>query len=326
MKKQSKIKLAGYKRLLGDVKTLLERARNQAYKAVDNIRVQTYWQIGERVATEELKHKGRAVYSKRIIEKLAKDIGFTRAVLYRILQFYKAYPIVVTLSRQLSWSHYEVLITIVSKEKREFYEQQTLQNQWSVRILREQVGRRLFERRKTIKAKKDSLAVLAKPLVPEEAFKDTYSFDFLKLPDIFDEEKLEKALLLNVEKSLLEFGADFSLAGRQRKIVIDQQIHAIDLEFFHRGIPCLVLVELKVGKFKSEYIGQMNKYLNYYRENRKYPLEKDPVGLIICEFMGKEEVYYALGNVNNKIFVAEYETKLPSKRYISKGLKKQKRK
>lgn len=310
-----------YKRLLEDIRGLLGQAKAQAYKAVDNIRVQSYWQIGERIAREELKHKNRATYSKRIIEKLAEDLGFSRAVLYRILQFYKTYPIVVTLSRQLSWSHYEVLIALSSREKREYYEQQVMRNCWSVRELRRQVNKRLFERKGKAALPATSLAV-AQPFSPDEVFKESYNFEFLKLSGAYDEQEMERALLLNVEKLLLEFGADFSLAGRQRKLTIDRQIHTIDLEFFHRGIPCIVLVELKIGKFKGEYAGQMNKYLNYYKENRKYPSEKDPIGLIICEGRGQEEVYYALGDIKNRIFVAEYKIKLPSEKDIAERLKK----
>jgi len=179
-----KQKITGYKNLVEDIKFLLEKARAQAYKAVDNIRVQTYWQIGERIAREELKYKGRAAYSKKIIKELAIDLGFSRVVLYRVLQFYKLYPIVSAVPRQLSWTHL-------------------------------------------------------------------------------------------VELLLFEFGENFSLAGRQRKIVIDGQIHAIDLEFFHRGIPCIVLVDLKLGRFKGEYVGQM------MSSDRGYKKLIDSVGVLL---------------------------------------------
>lgn len=313
------IQLAGYRSLLDDIRELLERARAQAYKAVDNIRVQTYWQIGERIAREELRHKGRAAYSKKVIKRLSVDLGFSRVILYRILQFYKAYPIVSTVPRQLSWSHLVELLGISNSEERQFYEGLAVKNVWSSRELREQIKNKLYSRRAKMLIPRKELAIA--PQAPEEIFKDIYNFEFLKLSDTYDEEELEKALLLNVEKLLLEFGTDFSLAGRQIKIIIDQQIHTIDLEFFHRGIPCIILVDLKIGKFKSEYVGQMNKYLNYYRENRKYPWEKDPIGLIICGEKGKEEAHYALGNLTNRIFVAEYKLRLPREIDIVKKLR-----
>ncbi|MEW6095195.1 MAG: PDDEXK nuclease domain-containing protein [bacterium] len=320
-KKQVEI-VEGYNEILSDIRSLLEKATYQAYKAVDNIRVQTYWQIGERIARGELEHKERADYGKQVIENLAVDLGFQKRVIYRMLQFYKTYQIVSTLSTQLSWSHYQELILILENKERNFYETQIIQNNWSVRELRRQIKNNLYQ--SILKEGKLSIIqpISLKHLLPEQVFKDTYNFDFLQLQNGYNEKQLEEGLLANVERLLLEFGFDFSLAGRQRKIIIDQEIHTIDLEFYHRGIPCIILVDLKTGKFKSEYVGQMNKYLNYYRENKMYPWEKLPVGLIVCEYKGKEEVHYALGGLENKIFVAEYKAKLPGEEEIGRGLKK----
>jgi len=312
--------IEGYNEILRDIRSLLEKATYQAYKAVDNLRVQTYWQIGERIYRGELEHKGRADYGKQAIDNLAVDLGFQKRVIYRMLQFYKTYPIVSTLSTQLSWSHYQELILLLEKEERNFYESQITQNNWSVRELRNQVRSKLYSRA----VKKNKLItvtpMLITPILPEQVFKNTYNFDFLQLQKGHSERQLEEGLLVNVERLLLEFGPDFSLTGRQRKIIIDQEIHTVDLEFYYRGIPCIILVDLKKGKFKSEYVGQMNKYLNYYQENKMYPWEKSPVGLIICEYKGKEEAHYALGGLENKIFISEYKTKLPSEEEIGRGL------
>ncbi|MCK4492079.1 MAG: DUF1016 family protein [Candidatus Altiarchaeales archaeon] len=321
---EKKEKLDDYDQLLRDIKSILQRGLSKAYKAVDNLRVQTYWQIGERIVREELEHKERADYGKRVIEDLAKDIGFRRDELYRIVQFYRTYPIVVTVSRQLSWSHYLELIKIENKEERDFYESQTIQNMWGVRELREQIQGKLYNRAKSEGKLTITMQVPSKPAIPEQVFKDIYHFDFLRLEEGYTETELERGLISNTEKLLLEFGSDFSLSGRQRKIIIDGQVHAIDLEFYHRGIPCIVLVDLKVGRFKSEYIGQMNKYLNWYKEHKRYEWEKDPIGLIICQYKGREEVYYALGGISNKIFVAEYKIKLPSEEEIKDAIMKRK--
>ncbi len=317
--------LDDYEGILEDVRGLIDRAKYQAYKAVDNIRVQTYWQIGERIVWAELDHKERADYGKYLIERLAGDIGFQRSVLYRIVQFYKAYPIVAALRQQLSWTHYRILITIEEDKVRAFYENLTIQNSWSSRELKEQIRLDLYS--KTIKKGKLIIPTpqLLNPVKPEKAFKDSYDFDFLSLKEDYIESDLEMALISDVEALILEFGTDFYLSGRQKPIIIDGEYHSIDLEFYHRGIPCIVLVDLKKGRFKAEYVGQMNKYLNYYRENKKYPWEKDPVGLIICEYKGDEEVHYALGNIDNKIFVAEYRLQLPSAADIREGLKRLKK-
>ncbi len=315
-------KLERYDELLYDIKSLLERAKYAAYKTVDNIRVQTYWQIGERIAREEFQHKERAEYGKRAIEMLAKDLGFERRLFYRIVKFYRKYPIVVTVSPQLTWSHYEALITIEDNKIRLFYGQQTLQNVWSIRELREQIKLNLYE--KTLKDGKivKITSLPLKPVIPEEAFKNSYRFDFLDLPKKYSEKDIENGLLFRTEQLLLEFGTDFALLARQKPIIIDGEYHRVDLELYHRGIPCIILVDLKMGKFKADYVGQMNKYLDYYKENRKYEWECDPIGLIICEYKGEEEVHYALGSLSNKIFVADYKAKLPPEEEIKKKLKR----
>jgi len=314
--------LGDYDELLTDIKSLLEKAKYAAYKTVDNIRVQTYWQIGERVAREELHHKERADYGKRVIERLSVDLGFARRLVFEIVQFYKTYPIVHALRAQLSWTHYRALLRIKNENGREFYENQIIQNAWSTRELEKHVKSKLYK--KTLKDGKfvKVPSVPLKPVVPEEAFKNSYNFDFLDLPEKYNEKDIETGLLFRTEELLTEFGTDFALLAIQKPIIIDGEYHNVDLELFHRGIPCIILVDLKIGKFKSSYIGQMNKYLNYYRENRKYKWEFDPIGVIICEYKGKEEVHYALGNLSNKIFVAEYKAKLPSEEEIKRRLKR----
>ncbi|MCK4613635.1 MAG: hypothetical protein KAU14_02435, partial [Thermoplasmata archaeon] len=141
-------RLEGYNEVLTDIQSLLEKAKYQAYKTVDNLRVQTYWQIGERIVREELKHKSRADYGDRLIEYLSIDIGIRTRILYRMVQFYQSYPILSTVSTQLSWSHYTELILVGDKVERSFYETGAIQNRWSVRKLRDTIKSNLFERAK----------------------------------------------------------------------------------------------------------------------------------------------------------------------------------
>ena len=310
--------LAGYAQLLKDVKAILERGLSRAYQAVDNIRVQAYWQIGERVTREELVHQDRADYGERLIERLARDLGYSRRLMYDIVRFYKTYPIVHALHAQLSWTHYRQCIAIEDKDERDFYEIQTITNRWSSRTLQNKIRTKTYQQ-----VKRTGHIVTSLPLKfpsPEEAFKDVYNWDFLQLSEDYSERELEENLIGQIEHVLLEFGRDFSLVGRQRKLVIDGQMHSVDLEFYHRGIPCIVLVNIKRGRFKSEYVGQMNKYLNFYNENYRYDWEKHPIGLIVCERKGKEEVHYALGGLEEHIFVAEYRVKLPDEEEIARRL------
>jgi hypothetical protein len=136
LEKKGEEGLDGYTEILQDIKSLLEKARYKAYKAVDNLRVQTYWQIGERIVRGELQHRERADYGERVIERLASDLDIAKRNLHNTVRFYRVYPIVQTVSAQLSWSHFVVLIYLNNKEERLFYEQQTIQNAWSVRELR----------------------------------------------------------------------------------------------------------------------------------------------------------------------------------------------
>ncbi len=309
----------GYKTLREDIAYLLEKAKLQAYKAVDNIRVQTYWQIGERIVREELK-EGRADYGSKVIPLLAQDLGFSRTELFRMAEFYKAYPIVAAVPQQLSWSHIRELIPIDSEEERRFYEVQTIKNTWSLYKLREQIKAKVYQQVK----KEGKVEIVSKlPLQlpePDEVFKDTYHFDFLSLKEGHSEQDLEDALADKIVQTLMELGHGFYFGGRQKKILIDGQIHTVDLEFYNRELQCIVLAELKTERFRAEFVGQMNKYISYYRENIQLPFEKPTIGLIICAGKGKEEVHYALAGLDDRIFVAEYKTKLPSEAEIKRKL------
>ena len=181
-KDNNNLDITDYNQILGDIRSILKKGVSKAYKAVNNLRVQTYWQIGERIVRDELEHKGRADYGKQIIEKLAIDLEFSRATMFSIVAFYRTYPIVQTLSGQLSWSHYLEFIRIENKNERDFYELQTLSNMWSVRQLQKQIRNDLYGHSKT----DETLTIQSrptKPILPEQIFKDTYNFDFLTLDE-----------------------------------------------------------------------------------------------------------------------------------------------
>lgn len=169
-----------------------------------------------------------------------------------MVQFYKTYPFASSLTKELSWSHYQELISLEGAEERKFYEIQIIQNQWSVHKLRTEIKAKLYQS----KGQDNQLPVISslptQIIDTNQLIKNSYNFGFIELLEKYNERDLEEGLMHNVEKLLLEFGHDFSLTGHQSKILIDQQIHAIDIEFYHRGIPCIILVDLKIGRFKSE--------------------------------------------------------------------------
>jgi len=308
--------------LLSEIRGLLQTARARAYQAVDNIKVQAYWQVGERIVRAELEHKERADYGARMVEELARDLGIARRTLYEIVQFHRAYPLVHTLRADVSWSQYVVLVRVDDARARAFYEAQAARNGWSVQELTGQIraglyGRTLREGPAPLVAAPSSPA-----LRPEDAFRSVYHFDVPGLPVMFSEDDLERALLSHFERFMAELGPDFYIRRRQQPLTIDGQVHRIDLELYCRAIPTVVVCDLKLGPFDDHDVGQMNKYVNYYRERvPRYEWEKPPIGLIICARAGQEEVRYALGGLEEKIFVAEYRVNLPSEEDIKAALR-----
>lgn len=310
-----------YKNLLDDIRSLVSKGHFKAYKAVDNIKVQTYWQIGERIVREEIKHKDRADYGKYLVRNLAGDLGIQRQRLHEIVKFYRFYENVHSVSGQLSWTHYRALLEVEYEKERLFYQNKAIINSWSVRELKKQIKARLFK--STPKSEHNSLFQTKLPAIrTHEVFKDTYDFSFTEIKQLGKESELEDKLLGNFVKFLKELGHDFCIITRQQPIKVDNKTHFIDIVLYHRGIPCIVLVDLKIGKLDSRDVGQMNKYISYYRRNKQYEHEKDTIGLIICKEAGKEEVMYALDGLEEKIFVAKYKVKLPSESKIKSIIKK----
>ena len=313
-----KIKNNNYRNLLQEVRGIIEKGQYQAYKAVDNIKVQTYWQIGERIVREELKNQERADYGRYLVNNLSVDLDVKKRLLYKIVKFYRLYPIVSSLMTQLSWTHYYWLVDISNNQERKFYETKTINNSWSVRELAKQIKNQLYQTTDNQEIKNTFKTTL--PTLPniQNIFKPVYNLDFLTIEPRHLEKELESKIINKIELFLQELGSDFMFLGSQVPFLIDNEKHFIDLVLYHRGIPCVVLVDLKKGKLDSRDVGQMNKYLGYYRNNKQYVFEQDAIGLIICKEVGREEVTYALDGLEEKIFVALYKTKLPSVEKIKK--------
>ncbi|MBU3958123.1 MAG: DUF1016 family protein [Nanoarchaeota archaeon] len=212
-KQRENEELDNYAEILKDVKSILENAKCRAYKAVDNLRVQAYWQIGERIMREELQRRERANYGERLVENLAADLDIAKRNLYNSVKLYMVYPILHTVCAQLSWSHLRVLIYMESKEKRKFYESHAVANAWSVRELREQIQNNLYERMQ--KEGKIIIVPQAKTMSPEKIFKDSYNFEFLNLLENHSEEELKAALMNRMENFLHELGSDFFVGKRE---------------------------------------------------------------------------------------------------------------
>ncbi len=309
-----------YRNLLNELKSILNIGLARAHKAVDNIKVQTYWQIGEKIVRNEIENKERADYGKQLVAQISFDLGINKRELYRIIRFFKLYPIVASVTPQLSWTHYSVLVDIENPEKRNFYQQKSVDYSWSVRELKNKINSQLYEN-----SAREEIGVSQKrKLLPQadalDIFKGSYDLGFIR--NHLNEKEFENSLISNIEAFLNELGADFCFAGRQIPVKIDRATHFIDILLYHKGIPCNILVELKTRKLDARDVGQMNKYVNYFRINRQYEHEKDTIGLIICSETGIEEAQYALGGLEEKIFIATYQPKLPTIEQLKNAVKK----
>ena len=236
-------------------------------------------------------------------------------------------PATIAQAFPLPWSAYVRLLSVKTPAARAFYESEALREGWSVRQLDRQIGSQLYER---LALSRNKAALLRKAAgvepgdlpTPEEAIRDPFVLEFLELRDEYSESDLEEGLIQRLTDFLLELGDDFAFVGRQRRLRIDDTWFRVDLVFFHRRLRCLVIIDLKVGRFSYADAGQMQLYLNYAREHWVKPGENPPVGLILCAEKGAAEAHYALDNLPNKILAAEYQTVLPDEALIARELER----
>ena len=227
----------------------------------------------------------------------------------------------------LPWSHYVRLLSTKSAEARRFYETEALRGGWSVRQLDRQIGSQFYERtalsrNKSPMLRKGSLASAEDSISADEEVRDPLVLEFLGLKDEYSETELEQALLRHLENFLLELGGGFAFVGRQRRLRIGGEWYRVDLLFFHRKLRCLVIIDLKVGKFTHADAGQMHLYLNYAREHWTQADENPPVGLILCAEKDDAIAKYALEGLPNKVLAREYKLALPAEKRLAAEIEK----
>jgi predicted nuclease of restriction endonuclease-like (RecB) superfamily len=230
----------------------------------------------------------------------------------------------------LSWSQYVRLMSVVSLKARAFYESETIRGGWSVRQLDRQIGTQFYER--TTHSKRQDLMLArgqqAKPedmVSIEDEIRDPYLLEFLNLKDEYSENDLEEAIIRHLEWFLLELGTGFTFVARQKRIRVGDEWYRIDLLLFHRKLKCLVIIDLKIGKFTHADAGQMNLYLNYVREHLMEQGESEPVGLILCSAKNDAVVHYAMGGIKAKVFASHYLTNLPNEETLRQEILKTQR-
>ena len=230
----------------------------------------------------------------------------------------------------LPWSHYVRLLAVKKDDARHFYEQEALRGGWSIRQLDRQIGSQFYERtllsrNKAAMLRKGSVPQPGDLLTPEEEIKDPLVLEFLDLKDEYSEHDLEEALIRKLEDFLLELGGDFSFMGRQKRLRIGDEWYRIDLLFFHRRLRCLVVIDLKIGKFTHADSGQMHLYLNYAREHWTHEGENPPVGLILCAEKDEPVAHYALEGLASTVMAAEYRLALPDEQLLVEELERTQR-
>lgn len=335
-----------YSTVHSEIVLLLDAARRSAARSVNAVMTATYWEIGRRIVELDQRGQDRAAYGDALIERLSDDLtkrfgrGFSRQNLQQMRSFYLAWSsnaICQTVSGEsfdvsalsksfpLPWSAYVRLLSVKNETARHFYEAEALRCGWSVRQLDRQVSSQFFERIALSHNKAAMLQKAEQPtdiVTPEHALKDPFVLEFLNLKDEYSESELEEALIHHLADFLMELGDNFAFVGRQRRLRLDDSWFRVDLLFFHRQLKCLIVIDLKVGKFSYADAGQMHMYLNYAKEHWMKPGENPPIGLILCADKGSAEAHYALDGLPNKVMAAEYQTILPDEKQLAAEIEK----
>ena len=321
--------------LITDLRTLINEARNKVALIVNTEITLLYWHIGKRINEEVLENQ-RTECGKQIVSTLSTQLteeygkGFNEKNLRRMMQFAELFPdfqIVAPLARQLSWSHFLILFPIKDPLSREFYLTMSVSEKWTKRTLRNKIDSMLYERTaissKPEEVIKTELANLRdnEILSPDLVFKSPYFLEFTGLKGVYSEKSLEDSLLVHLEHFILELGVGFTFVERQKRMIIDGEDFYLDLLFYHRKLRRLVAIELKLGKFKAAYKGQMELYLRWLEKHEMEVGEESPIGLLLCT-EGSEEQIELLQLDQTGIRVAQYMTELPSRALLHQQLQK----
>ena len=322
--------------LVDDLRQIINQTRNRVAVNVNAELTLMYWHIGERINREVLGNE-RAEYGKQIVATLSQqlqmefgDKGFEKSSITRMMKFARLFPnyqIVATLSQQLQWSHFVEVIPLKDDLQREFYLTLAASERWSIRQLRKEIDGMLYER----------IAIATKPdelirqelselrennvLTPDLVFKSPYFLEFTGLKGMYSEKSLEDSLVAHLEQFILELGNGFTFVERQKRMIIDGEDFYLDLLFYHRRLHRLIAIDLKLGKFKAQYKGQMELYLRWLEAHEMEAGEEQPLGLLLCTEGGDEQIEL-LQLDKSGIKVAQYLTELPSKELLQRQLHK----
>jgi len=310
-----------------EIISIIKHSRTKAIKAVNTELINHYWLIGEYI----FKRVENVEWGQSVVEQLAEFIqhtepdlkGYSNKNLWRMKQFYEAYkdiPKLSTLLREISWSHNLAIFSrCKTVEEREFYLKLCKQENFSFKELNRQISASLFERTMIGNIKLSTSLREIRPDITNQ-LKDSYVFEFLNLPEPYNESDLQKGLIKRMKDFILELGKDFLFIGKEYKVQVGNSDFYIDLLFYHRGLQCLVAFELKADKFKPEHLGQLNFYLEALDRDVKKQNENPSIGVLLCKDRDNEVVEYALSRSLSPTMVSEYKTQLPDKKLLQAKL------
>ena len=322
--------------LIKDLRQIIEQARGRVASTANYELTMMYWHIGERINREVLSNQ-RAEYGKQIVASVARQLqeeygkkGFEERTIRRMMKFAQMFPdiqIVSPLVSKLSWTHFLIVMPLKDELQREFYLTLAASERWSKRTLQNKIDGMLFERTavasKPDELIKKELATLRddKVLSPDLVFKSPYFLEFTGLKGMYSEKSLEDSLIAHLEQFIIELGNGFSFVARQKRMIIDGQDFYLDLLFFHRRLHRLIAIDLKLGRFKAQYKGQMELYLRWLEANEMEEGEETPLGLLLCT-EGNDEQIELLQLDKAGIKVAQYLTELPSRHVLMQQIQK----
>jgi predicted nuclease of restriction endonuclease-like (RecB) superfamily len=328
--------------VLKDMCDIIESSQKAAYQAINIALVQRNWLLGYRIASEELQGDKRAEYGAELIKRLSMELtnrygkGYDRITLYRCLKFYKSFPEIVASLRQqsgmvLSWTHYRILLQVEDKVARNWYEKEAVDQSWSVRTLQRNISSQYYYR--MLKTQKKELVESEMKEITTQYQKDKLEFiknpviaEFLGFPQNtdFTESELEKSILSNLQKFMMELGKGYAFVARQQHIHTEKQEYYIDLVFYNYILKCFVLIDLKTEKITHQDVGQMDMYIRMYDELKRSEGDNPTLGIVLCADTDEDIARYSLMHGNEQLFASKYKLYLPTEEELKAEIETQK--
>lgn len=321
--------------LYSSIAQILQQAQAQVRQSVNSAMVQAYWQVGRLIVEDEQQGQARAEYGRAQLSQLSAKLttefgkGFDVTNLRNMRRFYLAFEKRETVSLELSWSHYNLLARIENSAARQWYQQEAIQQSWSVRALERQIGTLYYERLLSSKDKAPVAQEAQQNTLPladtaKDYLRDPYILDFLNLQHkSYQETDLEQGIINNLQQFLLELGKGFAFVERQQRLRFEDEDFYIDLVFYNFKLKCFLLVDLKIGKLKHQDVGQMDTYIRYYDEQRKGSDDNPTIGLVLCSEKSEAVVKYSVLTEQKQLFAAKYLPYLPSEEELQQELQKE---